>query len=173
MARMQTKLGAVAARLALAAVLGGLSASAAAHKLTLRECIEGSDFIRNAAMSRDNGITRDVFIDRLEGDLRAIKLYPPQMRWFVQDSEDEALLMQAAQGVFDSPRAPEVHQSDFMSACVAKVGAARTDAGLAGLDAPNLHAAEVAALEKDGLPAILLDDGPVRIHRRNFRRRVS
>lgn len=122
---MRTKPGVLARHLALAAVLGGLSAAAAAHNLTLRECIEGSDFIKNAALSRDNGVTREAFLDRLEGDLRAIRVYPPQLRWFAQDQEDEALLVEAARNVFDSPRAPETHQSEFMATCVAQVGSNR------------------------------------------------
>ena len=123
---MRTEHGLAARRLALAAVLGGFSVAAAAHALTMRECIEGSDFIRNAAMSRDNGISREAFLERLEGDLRAIRQYPPQMRWFAQDAQDEALLLDAARSVFDSPRAPEAHQSAFMSACVPRV----VDAGV-------------------------------------------
>ena len=117
-------------QLVLAAVLGGFCVCAAAHKLTLRECIEGSDFIKNAALSRDNGITREAFLDRLEVDLRTIRQYPPQLRWFAQDPEDETMLMEAARTVFDSPRAPESHQSDFMATCVAQVGRAGTDSTL-------------------------------------------
>lgn len=135
---MRAKIGILAGQLAAAAVLGALSGSAQAHRLTLRECLEGSDFIKNAALSRDNGITREAFLDRLEGDLRIIKQYPPQLRWFAQDREDEALLTEAARGVFDSPRAPETHQSEFMATCVAQVGWSGGGSGLARLSGREL-----------------------------------
>jgi hypothetical protein len=106
----------------LAAVLGGPACGAAAHDLTLGECLEGGAFIKNAAMSRDNGITREVFLERMEGDLLAIRQYPAHLRWFVQDQDDEALLVQAARTVFDSPRDPPTHQSEFLARCVERVG---------------------------------------------------
>jgi hypothetical protein len=118
---MRAGLATLAKRLILAAVLGGPACGAAAHGLTLRECLEGGDFIKNAAMSRDNGITREVFLGRLESDLLVIRQYPPHLRWFVQDQDDEALLVQAARTVFDSPRDPPSHQSEFLARCVERV----------------------------------------------------
>ncbi len=76
----------------------------------------------HAAMSRDYGITREVFLQHMQTDLQAIQQFPPQLRWFVQDNDDEALLIQAAQTVFDTPREPETHQSDFLTVCVERVG---------------------------------------------------
>jgi hypothetical protein len=119
---MRTGLATMAKRLILAAVLGGPACGAAAHGLTLRECLEGGDFIKHAAMSRDNGITREVFLERIESDLLAIRQYPPHLRWFVQDQDDEALLVQAARTVFDSPRDPPSHVSEFLAKCVERVG---------------------------------------------------
>jgi hypothetical protein len=119
----------LAKQLTLAAVLGGLTCAAAAHGLTLNECLEGSDFIMHAAMSRDNGITREVFLGRMQSDFRAIQAFPPDLRWFAQDADDEALLTEAAQLVFDSPHEPESHQSDFLQVCVERVGASGADAG--------------------------------------------
>ncbi len=138
---MQAKRTTLAKQLTLAAVLCGLACAAAAHDLTLDECLEGSDFIKHAAMSRDYGITREAFLDRMQSDLYVILQFPPQMRWFVQDQEDETLLTQAAQTVFDSPREPESHQSDFLAACVERVGrSAGADSDKAGL---NANAAEL------------------------------
>src|ERR1700686_3658523 len=74
-----------------------------AHTLTLAECTEGGEFIRNAALARDNGITREFFIDKLVEDLALIQSFPPQLRWFVQDSGDEKLLSEAVFKVFDEP----------------------------------------------------------------------
>ena len=66
--------------------------AATAHDLTLAECIEGSDFIKHAAMSRENGMTRENFLGRMESDIKVIRQFPPQLRWFVQDRDDEELL---------------------------------------------------------------------------------
>jgi len=102
----------------LAAIMGGLALPAGAHELTMSECLEGSDFIKNAALSRDYGISRDDFLGRMQSDLEAIQAFPPELRWFVQDQDDETLLVGFAQRVFDAPQAPESHQSDFLAACV-------------------------------------------------------
>lgn len=102
----------------LAAVMGGLALPAQAHELTMSECLEGSDFIKNAALSRDLGIARDDFLGRMQSDLMAIQAFPPELRWFVQDRDDETLLVGFAERVFDSPQSPELHQSEFLAACV-------------------------------------------------------
>ena len=120
---MTAKLTTLAKHLTLVAVLGGLPC-VAAHDLTLDECLEGSDFIMHAAMSRENGMTREAFLERMESDIRLIQAFPPQLRWFVQDEDDEQLLTWAARLVFDSPREPESHQSEFLAACTARVSAA-------------------------------------------------
>jgi hypothetical protein len=105
--------------------------SVAAHDLSADECREGADFIEHAAMSRDYGLSREDFLRRLEEDIQAIQAFPPALRWFVQDAADEELLVAAAQRVFDVPRTPEDHRSEFVEAC-----AARVTAGLGG-NAPN------------------------------------
>lgn len=117
-------------QLVFAAVLVGLAGAATAHELTLNECLEGSDFIKHAAQSRDYGMTREAFLTRMEGDIRAIQSFPPHLRWFIQDADDEALLTQAAQLVFDAPREPESHQSDFLVVCVERVGSGDVQADL-------------------------------------------
>jgi hypothetical protein len=119
---MATRLAMLTKRLMLAAVLGGSVCGAAAHDLTSRECQEGGDFIKHAAMSRDNGITRTAFLERLESDLLLISQYPPHLRWFVQDQDDEILLVEAARTVFDSPRDPLSHESEFLAKCASATG---------------------------------------------------
>ena len=89
------------------------------HDYSLDECLEGGDFIRNAALSRDNGISGMEFLDRMRSDIVLIQAFPPELRWFVQDAEDETLLLTHAALVFDEPRAPESHQSSFLEACLA------------------------------------------------------
>ncbi|MFO1322166.1 MAG: hypothetical protein U1F52_21375 [Burkholderiales bacterium] len=105
---------------AAAAVLA-LACAAQAHDLTVQECHEGSDFIRNAALSREAGIARAEFIDRMRSDIDLIQSYPPELRWFVQDDDDEQLLLGAAQKVFDTPDAPERHRAEFLASCFAAI----------------------------------------------------
>jgi hypothetical protein len=94
------------------------------HDTSLDECIEGSDFIRNAALSRDNGITRSDFIGRMHADIELIQAFPKELRWFVQDESDAELLLGHAALVFDEPRAPESHQAAFLQACVGRTDSA-------------------------------------------------
>jgi hypothetical protein len=104
---------------------------AAAHDLTATECREGGEFIEHAAMSRDQGLGRDEFLNKMEEDIRAIQMFPPDLRWFVQDETDQALLLGAAQQVFDAPRTPEDHRNEFVQACAEhQVPDKATDAGL-------------------------------------------
>lgn len=131
---MTAKLMTLAQQLVLAAASGALSCAAAAHDLTLAECAEGGDFIMHAAMSRENGMTREAFLERMESDIRLIQAFPPHLRWFVQDEDDEELLTSAARLVFDSPREPESHQSEFVAACAARVSST-TDAHASSGDA--------------------------------------
>ena len=104
--------------------------SVAAHDLTADECQEGAEFIEHAAMSRENGLSREDFLRRMQEDLQAIQAFPPALRWFVQDAADEELLVGAAVQVFDAPRTPEDHRNDFEQACAERVVAIRTDARL-------------------------------------------
>ena len=60
--------------LIVAALAAPLCASASVP--TLSDCFEASDFIANAALSRDNGMTRDAFLNRLTGDFAAIRAFP-------------------------------------------------------------------------------------------------
>ena len=92
-------------------------APAAGHQRTLQECLEGGDFIANAASSRDNGVTREAFLGRLVDDIRLIQAFPPQLRWFVVDSEDAELLHEEARKVFDMPLRAEAHRARFLSRC--------------------------------------------------------
>ena len=105
--------------LRLAAALAFCAWSAGSHssQLTVAECFEASDFIANAALARDNGVSRSAFLGRMEDDFELIQAYPPQLRWFAKDHEDEAFLYDSARRVFDSPQAPEQHRAQFLAAC--------------------------------------------------------
>jgi hypothetical protein len=104
-------------RLLLLAAAAALSFGAAAQPHSARECREGGDFIRNAALSRDAGATREFFVGRLEDDLLTIRVYPPALRWFVHDTEDEAFLRAEVHAVFDAPAASELHRDGFVERC--------------------------------------------------------
>jgi len=90
---------------------------ASASVPTLSDCFEASDFIANAALSRDNGMTRAAFISRLTGDFAAIRAFPAELRWFVRDEDDERFLEDAAEHVFDVPSTPADHRREFLQAC--------------------------------------------------------
>lgn len=96
------------------------SMAAAASNLTVEECFEGSDFIANAARARENGISRAAFLGRLQDDFELIHAYPPELRWFAKDGDDERFLLDAARQVFDTPDTPEGHRARFLAACFAR-----------------------------------------------------
>jgi len=97
-----------------------LSLPVAAGSLSVEECFEGSDFIANAARARENGMSRGQFIGRMQDDFALIHAYPPALRWFAQDEEDERFLLEAAQDVFDRPDTPDQHRTRFLEACFAR-----------------------------------------------------
>ena len=97
------------------------SLTATAHSPSKEECVEGSDFIRNAALSRENGVDRTTFITKILDDFALIKSFPAELRWFVQDTEDEEFLLKAATEVFEHPTEPNVHQRNFLSACTIRI----------------------------------------------------
>lgn len=120
-----------------ALVAANLAGPALAHELTTDECREAGEFIMHAAMSRDAGLSRDAFVSRMQADLLVIQAYPPQMRWFVQDESDEALLVSHAEQVFDEPRAPDAHQQHFLQACLERIAEQDASKGDMSAEAPG------------------------------------
>jgi len=104
----------------LAAITAFAAMSAGASMLSVADCFEGSDFIANAALARENGMSRDAFLDRMEEDFQLIRAFPPALRWFAHDDEDARFLLQSARTVFDAPDAPEGHRAHFLAACFAR-----------------------------------------------------
>jgi hypothetical protein len=104
-------------RLLLLAAAAAWSVAAAAQPHSARECREGGDFIRNAALSRDAGATREFFVGRLEDDLLTIRAFPPALRWFAHDTADEAFLRAEVHAVFDAPAASALHRDAFLERC--------------------------------------------------------
>jgi len=108
-----------AAAMAVLAAAGILVAGTAqAHALSLDECSEGSDFIKNAALSRDAGMPERQFLAQFKADIQALQRLPAELRWFVQDKDDEVFLLAAVQDVFRQPKPASVHQAQFAMACV-------------------------------------------------------
>ena len=62
----------------------------------------------------------EFFIDKMVEDLSLIRAFPPDLRWFVQDSGDEKLLTEAVFNVFDAPLKAEQHEASFIGACIEK-----------------------------------------------------
>ena len=81
------------------------------------DCREGGDFIRNAALSRDGGMSRETFLGRLEDDMVTIRAFPVSLRWFVHNPGDESFLRTEVQAVFDAPDLSEHHRDGFMERC--------------------------------------------------------
>jgi hypothetical protein len=106
----------------LVAILLAWSAGAAAQAHSARECREAGDFIRNAALSRDGGTTREFFVGRLEEDLLTIRAFPPDLRWFVRDQDDEQFLRAEVEAVFDAPESSERHRAGFLERCARRAG---------------------------------------------------
>ena len=95
--------------------------SSVASQPSMAECFEGSDFIANAALSRDAGMSSEAFIGRMEEDFIAIQSFPSELRWFVHDADDEAFLLESAREVFAYPGAAEGHRQTFLQACVERM----------------------------------------------------
>jgi hypothetical protein len=81
------------------------------------ECREGGEFIRNAAISRDNGLPKEAFLRHLIADLSVIRGLPEGMRWFARDETDESLLIQHAELVYGYGMSAKDHEEAFLTEC--------------------------------------------------------
>ena len=109
---------------ALVILLGSVgTAPALALTVLPSDCVEASTFIEDAARSRDNGITSEVFLAHFDDDLELIKSLPPASRWFVQDDDDAELLRSAVVEVFNARRQPDEEGRAFLNRCQATIGA--------------------------------------------------
>ena len=93
-----------------------------ARQPSATECVEAGDFIKNAALARDGGMTETDFLGRIRDDIELIQSFPPHLRWFVQDDDDAEFLLAAATEVFQKPKRASEHQNDFIKACLRKAG---------------------------------------------------
>ena len=95
---------------------------ASAHALSTQECSEGADYIRNAALSRDGGMSEIAFMEVFDTDLVMLMAVPPTLRWFVQDDEDADFLRSSLHDVFRKPRNPDKHAEEFAEVCLLRAG---------------------------------------------------
>ncbi len=93
-----------------------------AHSLSIEECSEGSDYIRNAALSRDAGMSEAKFFEVFDRDLILLMAVPPSLRWFVQDVDDAEFLRGALLDIYRNPKSPELHADRFAEACFVRTG---------------------------------------------------
>jgi len=84
---------------------------------TSAECREGGEFIRNAAISRDNGLPKDAFLNHLIADLSMIRSLPEELRWFARDEIDESLLVRHAERVYDYRMSARDNEAAFLAEC--------------------------------------------------------
>src|SRR5262245_1323043 len=113
-------------------VLGVCLASCAlgvqAIEVDAGECREGAQFIGNAAQSRKNGATKEMFVGKLEEDLFVLTSIPPELRWFAHGDAEAQFLREAVIEVFEFPREPSEHATEFLISCLKSAG---LDANLA------------------------------------------
>ena len=100
--------------LLLVALLRVGAAPAVASRHTPAECREGGEFIRNATISRNNGLPRETFFNHRIADLSMIRGLPEDLRWF---ERDEALLLRHAERVYDFRLAPKENEAAFIGDC--------------------------------------------------------
>lgn len=111
-------------RMLVALVLWGgcLGVTSASDFLpTARECHEASDFIRNAALSRDNGYSKKFLLGRFDDDMMVLSGMDPQKRWFVRSKGATQFLRQALHDVFVVKRKPGDQAGIFLRSCMAHV----------------------------------------------------
>ena len=49
--------------------------------------------------------------------MQTIRAFPPALRWFVHDADDERFLRVEVEAVFDKPETSERHRAGFMARC--------------------------------------------------------
>lgn len=116
-------------RMVVLVLCGSFSFVAAASDFlpTERECHEGSDFIEHAAMSRDNGYSKEKLVQRFDDDIMILSSMHPQKRWFVRSPDAVKFLRQALVDVFVSRGRPRDQAAVFLKSCMVHVLALSPD----------------------------------------------
>jgi len=116
--------------LVLGITLACIVSTVAALEVDRSECREGAQFIGNAAQSRLNGATREMFLGKLDEDLFMLASIPPHLRWFAHGEQEAQFLREAVIDVFAFPRAPRDHAAAFLAQCLATAGLSPREAEL-------------------------------------------
>jgi hypothetical protein len=95
---------------------------AQAIEVDASECREGAQFIGNAAQSRKNGATKEMFVGKLDEDLFVLASIPPELRWFAHGDAEANFLRAAVLDVFEFPREPREHAIQFLASCLKSAG---------------------------------------------------
>ena len=95
---------------------------AQALEVDASECGEGAQFIGNAAQSRKNGATKEMFVRKLDEDLFVLSSIPPELRWFAHGDAEAQFLREAVMEVFEFPRDPKDHATAFLTSCLKSAG---------------------------------------------------
>ncbi len=116
-------------RMVMLVLCGGFSLVSFASDFlpTGQECHEASDFIEHAAMSRDNGYSKSVLVQRFDDDITVLSGMHPEKRWFVRSPGATRFLREALVEVFSLRRKPKEQATVFLRSCMAHVLAATPD----------------------------------------------
>lgn len=85
---------------------------------TEQECREASDFIKHAAMSRDNGYSQKKLVQRFDDDVLILSGMDPQKRWFIRSPGATRFLRAALVEAFEAPRQPKDQAARFFKSCM-------------------------------------------------------
>ena len=85
---------------------------------TQQECREASDFIKHAAMSRDNGYSQKKLVQRFDDDVLILSGMDPQKRWFIRSPGATRFLRAALVETFEAPRQPKDQAARFLQSCM-------------------------------------------------------
>ena len=105
------------------ALVVGLSSTASANGFlpTEQECREGSDFIKNAVLSRANGYSKAFLLGRFDDDMTVLSGMHPEKRWFVRSQGAMQFLRQALIDAIAAKRKPRDQADIFLRSCMAHV----------------------------------------------------
>lgn len=92
-----------------------------AHVPSFDECLEASQFISHASMSRDNGYPWETFAQQMENDINYLQSIPENLRWFVVDKDDGQYLYGWAETAFNNKKTPDENATDFLNSCLKRM----------------------------------------------------
>ncbi len=85
---------------------------------TGQECHEGSDFIKHAVMSQNNGYSREWLVRRFDDQVFVLSGMDPRKRWFVRSPGATRFLREALVEALVLRRKPEDQASVFLQSCM-------------------------------------------------------